>query len=183
MYKFNFHAGKENGLFKRYTQLQADGIEAIIRECNKQGLCKNQIAYVLATAYHEGFDYDGKSTGTKQRLVPIKEKGGEAYLKSKKYYPFYGRGYVQLTWEDNYEKYSEILGVDLVKFPDLALDLDTAAFILVHGMRTGAYTGKRLSDYITNNKTDFLAARRIVNGTDRAKDIAGYAQRFSYCIY
>jgi hypothetical protein len=45
-------------------------------------------------------------------------------------------------------------------------------------MAHGIYTGKKLSDYINADKCDFLNARRIVNGTDKAELIMGYAQRF-----
>ena len=38
--------------------------------------------------------------------------------------------------------------------------------------------GKTLADYITLTKSDFHGARRIVNGTDKADLIAGYAVKF-----
>lgn len=46
-----------------------------------------------------------------------------------RYYPYYGRGDIQLTWESNYAKASPVVGMDLVKDPDLALEPDTAAII------------------------------------------------------
>lgn len=44
---------------------------------------------------------------------------------------YYGRGYIQLTWDYNYEKYGAALGLNLLQHPDLALQPDVAAKILV----------------------------------------------------
>ena len=95
-----------------------------------------------------------------------------------RYYPYYGRGYVQLTWENNYQKYSDILGVDLVGNPDLAMENDIALFVLVHGFKTGTFTGRKITDYINDFETDFINARRRINGTDRAHEIAELAENY-----
>jgi hypothetical protein len=70
------------------------------------------------------------------------------------------------------------LGFPLAFEPELALDWGIARKIAREGMLGGWFTGKRLSDYITKSKTDFVNARRIINGTDRAEQIAGYAEEF-----
>jgi len=93
-----------------------------------------------------------------------------------KYYPYYGRGYVQITWKKNYKKFSKILGIDLVGDPDLALDPDVAMEILIIGFMEGLFTGKKLSDYFTGSKKDRYHARRIINGLDKAKTIASMAE-------
>lgn len=142
---------------------------AIIDCCRSRRLPLNQIAYVLATAHHE--------TGGKMK--PVREGGGEKYLRAKKYYPFVGMGYVQLTWLENYQDWSKRLGVDFVANPKLLLKPEYAVQILVDGMRLGTFTGKKLSDYITATKADFTGARRIVNGTDKAVPIAGRARDFA----
>ena len=98
--------------------------------------------------------------------------------KNLRYYPYYGRGYVQLTWKNNYEKYSGLLGIDLVGTPDLALEPGVAAFVLVHGFKTGTFTGRKISDYISADKTDFVNARRCINGLDKAYEIARLAEKF-----
>ena len=141
----------------------------IIDACKAKGVLRNQCAYVLATVFHE----------TAHTMRPITEMGGMNYLKSKPYYPFIGRGYVQLTWEANYKKASAKLGVDFVKNPGLLLQAKYAAPILVVGMVEGWFTGKSLSSYITLSKSDFVGARRIINGTDKASLIAGYAQQYN----
>lgn len=166
-------------LFKSLTQTQVDTIDALINECEKQGVDDpRQIAYIFATAYHEC--YKPKMPNT--RMTPMKEFGGEAYLQSKKYYPYYGRGLSQLTWKYNYEKESKRLGIDLLKHPDLILDIPLAASSHVYCMKHGTYTGKKLDDYINPAKCDFLNARRIINGTDKQELIMGYAQKFLSCL-
>ena len=149
-------------------------IEAIKNECKSQGIgIKTQIAYVLATVEWE----------TAQTFRPVKEafwhRDAEQWRKDHlRYYPYYGRGFVQLTWRRNYERYSSILGVDLVSDPDMALNGDIALFILVHGFKTGTFTGRKITDYINNYQTDFARCRRCINGNDKATEIARLAEKF-----
>jgi hypothetical protein len=140
----------------------------IINACKKYGLLRNRAAYVLATAWHE----------TAHTMKPVREYGGEKYLKSKAYYPYVGMGYVQLTWKSNYEKAGRKLGVDFVSNPKLLLEPKYAAPILVIGSKEGWFTGKKLSDYITLGVSNYVGARRIINGTDKANLIAGYAVEY-----
>ncbi|MGK7929645.1 MAG: glycoside hydrolase family 19 protein, partial [Spirulina sp.] len=142
---------------------------AIIRECKRHGLTLNsQIAYVLATVEHE----------TNNTFKPVRE----AYWLSEdwrrrnlRYYPYYGRGYVQLTWKFNYQTYSDILGIDLVNNPDRVMKPNIAVFILVDGMARGKFTGKKLGTYVNGNRTNFDEARVVVNDRDKAKHIAELA--------
>jgi predicted chitinase len=167
-------------LFDKFSQLQVDSINAILDECDLQGVTDNRhIAYIFATAYHESMNIK-----TKERLVPCSEFGGTSYLQSKKYFPYYGRGFVQLTWDYNYKKYQKIIskierfkGIDILANPDLAKEIKLASFIIVHGMVKGTFTGKKLSDYIST-KTNFLDSRRIINCIDKASLIASYANGF-----
>ena len=172
-------------LFDKFSQLQVDSINAILDEVEAQGVTDiRQIAYIFSTAYHEAFDYSGKQTGTIQRIVPIQEGGSKTYLQGKPYYPYIGYGFVQLTWLANYKKYQNIIskidrfkGYDIIKNPESVQDIKLAAFILVHGMVNGSFTGKKLSDYI-GKKCDFVGARRIINGTDKASLIGSHASAF-----
>ena len=146
--------------------------DAIRYECVAQGLTLSaQIAYVLATVEHEAND----------TWKPVRE----AYWKSEdwrkrnlRYWPYYGRGYVQITWEENYKKFSDILGFDLVKEPDLALDPAFALTILVYGFKHGSFTGKKLEDYVRERHVDFRNARRCINGLDKANLIALLAEKW-----
>ena len=147
----------------------------IKKECISQGVgLKNQIAYILATADHE----------TNHTFKPVTEaywlKDPDAYLKKHHadYYPYYGRGYVQLTWKHNYEKYSKLLNQDLVEHPELALKPEIALFILVHGFKNGVFTGRKISDYVNEKNTDFVKARRCINGSDKAQQIAKLAKNY-----
>lgn len=147
--------------------------QLIIKEALKRGLLRNQLAYVLATAYHE----------TAHTMKPVREYGGETYLKSKKYYPYVGRGYVQITWLDNYKKASSKLSVDFVKNPNLLLEPKYAVPILLDGMVEGWFAGDKLgrhtlARHITLQKSDYVNARRIINGVDKKDLIAGYAKEY-----
>jgi Chitinase class I len=148
-------------------------ISAIIAECNALGLTlRTQHAYVVATTYWE----------TAHTFRPVREafylSDPDTYLRTKAYYPYYGRGYVQLTWRSNYEHYGSITQSDLAANPDLALDPAIALFVLVQGFKLGAFTGHKITDYINSSGADFVKARLCINGTDRAADIAAVAERY-----
>lgn len=178
--KQKFYQGiRDKGLFKTLTQRQVDTIDAILNEVETQGLTDiRQVAYIFATAYWEAHN----PKKSELRLTPIKEFGGEDYLKSKKYYPYFGRGLSQLTWDYNYKKEGKRLNLELLTNPDLILDIPVAANSHVYCMKTGAYTGKKLSDYINDTKCDFAGARKIINGVDKKDEIAAIAQKFLTCL-
>ena len=153
------------------SQKQVDGMNFMLdvyeRDYNWPDL--RWIAYAFATAYHE----------TAFTMLPISEYGSQSYLQSKPYYPYYGRGYVQLTWEDNYRKMGTKLGVNLLgSNKDKALDPNIAAAVMYIGMRDGDFTGKKLSTYFSSSVDDPVGARRIINGTDKAEAIAGHYRKF-----
>ncbi|MFM7382470.1 MAG: peptidoglycan-binding protein [Microcystaceae cyanobacterium] len=138
---------------------------AVAKEGKAQGVTdRNQLCYIMATIQHE----------TAATFKPIAEYGGA----SRPYAPYYGRGYVQLTWKYNYAKYSDKLHQDYVSHPDQVMQPDVSLFVIVDGMKNGVFTGKTLGDYISGDHVDFVNARRIINGTDRAELIAGYAQQW-----
>src|SRR5262249_27373820 len=97
---------------------------------------------------------------------------------------YYGRGYVQLTWENNYQKMSQALdmGDTLVMHPEEVMKPDIAYKILSYGMREGSFTGKKLSDYINDSTCDYKNARRIINGLDQWAKIQGYATQLADCF-
>ena len=167
-------AAKAKPLPEHDFSTQAGTMAAIRYECQSQGLdLPAQIAYVLATAQWE-------TAGTFKPLEEYGKGRGRPYGNpdpntGKTYY---GRGFVQLTWKGNYQKYSKILNVDLVHNPELACNPNVALFVLVHGFRTGAFTGKRLTDYINSQKCDFINARRCINGLDKAQAIAAIARGY-----
>ena len=142
------------------------GCEAVLKAM--AGTPVSHCAYALATAYHE----------TARTMQPVLE----AYWLSEgwrsrnlRYYPWHGRGYVQLTWARNYKSMGTALNLPLFLHPDLALRYDVAYKIMSYGMTHGTFTGVSLSRYINEGKTDYLNARKIINSLDKADLIAGYA--------
>ncbi|MEL1266104.1 glycoside hydrolase family 19 protein [Pseudoxanthomonas putridarboris] len=152
------------------------------------------IAYMLATARHETL-WNGIY------FEPRTEGGGQSYFN--KYdpvlastqahrnravamentdkgdgYKYRGRGYVQLTWKVNYRRCGEHLGIDLVNSPDSALTARYASGCMIHGMYEGIFTGRRITSYLNESTTDYVNARRAINGLDKADLIAGYANLF-----
>ena len=61
-------------------------------------------------------------------------------------YKYRGRGLIQLTGKDNYAKYGKMIGVDLVKDPDLASQQDIAEKIAVAYFKDKQATGTNLND-------------------------------------
>lgn len=145
----------------------------IIAEAQAAGLSVPQAAYVLATAFWE----------TNRTMLPVEEAyylgpRAEAYRQRLRYYPWHGRGFVQLTWESNYIRAGAALGVDLIGDPDRAMDPTISAQVLVIGSRDGWFAGRKLSHYIGAAGIDFAGARRIINGTDKAEQIAAIADEY-----
>lgn len=143
-------------------------------------------AYVLATVRHECADqWLPISEYSPKHMRPVdyftlkyEHRKDLGNMDPADGYRFRGRGFVQLTGRANYERFSTLLDVDLVGNPDRACDYDTAYSILQLGMSRGLYTGKKLADYDSPDGYDFVGARRIINGKDRAELIAGYAQDY-----
>lgn len=184
-----FFAAVRSSLFGgRLKQGQVDGLNVILEEAEKRLTDPRQIAYVLATAYHE----------TGRTIQPVREtfatsdasaiarldkafRDGKLGQVKTPYWRegWFGRGYVQLTHRDNYAKMSAVVGVDLVSDPGRAMEPRIAALILVEGMKRGSFTGKGLDLYFpAGGNPKWQDARRIVNGTDRAATIADYARKF-----
>ena len=152
---------------------QISNARAIMQACSAYTTSVNQLAYVLSTAIGES------------NLRPIKEyraKAGTAlYNIQNKYWGtgFYGRGYVQLTWKSNYEKFGKLLNVNLVGSPDLALRADIAGKIICIGMTRGLFTGVGLNTYFASGKADWTNARRIINGISNASQFGDRARRIA----
>jgi putative chitinase len=143
-----------------------------------------QRAYLLATVRHES-DRRWYTKNPADIWLPCDEIGkgkGHKYEIPVNGKVYYGRGFVQLTWAKNYITFSKLLGVDLVGNPELANDYDIAYKILSIGSADGLFTGKKLADYINDKTCDYVNARRVINGTDRAEPIAGRARKFEVLL-
>lgn len=147
----------------------------IIAKALDHQFTRAQIAYTLATAYWE----------TAHTMQPVKEAFwlSEAWRETHlRYYPWYGRGLVQITWKENYVRMGKRLGYDFITDPDKVMEPEASVDILVVGMKEGLFTGKKLRDYIYGDKKDFKGARRIINGTDKAAAIAQLAFDYEYAL-
>ena len=189
-----FAALKAGLLGPDLSQGEVDGCNAILKAMD--GTPISYAAYALATAYRE----------TASTMQPISEYGGPTYF-TRMYDvsgarpklciangntcagdgPKYsGRGYVQLTWKNNYRRAGEKCGVDLVANPDKAMDPAIAAKIMREGMCDGWFTGKKLSDYlplkIKAERGMFVKCRWIINGQDHAGEIADHAMEFQRAL-
>lgn len=191
---FDFNKFKTEFNQPRLTQQFVNSLNCLFQVFNEQnsigGTSPVNIAYLLATSWHE----------TAYTMMPIKEYGSNAYLS--KYDTgrlaralgntpeadgdgqlYAGRGHVMITGKSNYRKFSALLGIDLLKNPNLALNLKVSADILTVGSLKGMFTGKQLSDYIKYGKeSEFVGARRVINGTDKAAAIAKHAVKFVDCV-
>ena len=167
------------------TQENVRGFDLILTEAEKRNVYINDLAYILATTWHE----------TAARMHPIAEYGkgkGRKYGVPGKYKQIpYGRGYVQLTWDFNYEKADKELklGGRLLRDFDLALRPEIAIPILFVGMEQGWFTGKKLRDFIDEideddeeDQREFEEGRKIINGKDKKRLIAIYALLFEKAL-
>ncbi|MBI1682369.1 glycoside hydrolase family 19 protein [Caulobacter hibisci] len=178
------------------TADEVEGLNVITAAAGLAGWPASWTAYALATAYHE----------TAHTMQPVKEIGGPDYFR-RRYdisgqrpdiartlgntqigdgAKYAGRGYVQVTGRANYDRARRELGQPLVDRPDLAMNDAIAAAIMVKGMAEGWFTGRSLKSYLTTTtagtRAQFVEARRIINGQDRAGDIADYALAFQKAL-
>lgn len=172
---------------------QIDGFNAIIEKFNDLGISdKRLIAYVLATCvfetskkmlpkeetgsdeyFHSMYDKDGERSATAIRMGNTATGDGKKYKK---------RGVISILGKTAYTKFGELIGEDLVNNPELVLDLKISTKLLVEGMLKGWYTGVTLYNYITPSKTDYINARRTVNGVDNSKRISLMAEQLEKAI-
>lgn len=148
------------------TKDQVEGMEAILSiwEEDSPSDDPRHLAYCLATTKHE----------TASTMQPIEEFGKGRGMKYGKPDPntgqvYYGRGFVQLTWADNYITADSELALDgkesCYLHPDNVLDPEIAAEIMFRGMREGWFRkGNTLSGYFNNFTNDSYGAREIING-------------------
>jgi hypothetical protein len=94
-----------------------------------------------------------------------------------RYYPWYGRGHIQLTWESNYRLYSQLINelwnaggaIDLIARPDDALDPDISAAVAALYFRDHGGKGRELIPQAAR-RGDWREVRRLVQGADAGLD-------------
>lgn len=187
---------------KSLSQGQVESLEAMLDEAQRRRVELHQLAYIMATAYgeagpklqpiRENMNY---SAARIRQVWPSRFKSVEAAkpyannpqkLANKVYagrlgngneasgdgWRYRGDGLVQLTGKANYEKFNVSPG----------MDLKTAVYVLFEGMLTGAFTGKKLVQYVQQTHQDYVNARRVVNGTFEAEKYASYARAFEAAL-
>lgn len=185
--------------FGKLSESQVSAINNIVSAMDAdKSISYPQGAYILATIWHETAttmqpiaEYgkgQGRPYGTWQRnskgeLYAYKNwNRNTVYLQSEYPHLYYGRGETQNTWYDNYEKLSKVFNVDFLSNPDLLLTQEWSTPVTIHSMKVGLYTGKKLSDYLNQSNKDYVSARRIINGMDKANLIARYAETFEKAL-
>lgn len=178
----------------KLKQSQVDGLAVLLDATAKQPLFYR--AYLLATAQWE----------TAHTMQPLREtlastdasavarlenawRKGQLKAVKTPYWrvdadgkAWFGRGYVQLTHKVNYQKASALTGVDLVADPSKAMVPAIAAKILVDGSVNGMFTKYRLADFLDGKTPDYVGARRVINGTNKAAEIAKLARTYEAAL-
>jgi len=102
---------------------------------------------------------------------------------------FRGRGWVQMTGRRNYSRADNALslGGALIADPDLlGRRIDACAGSVVDGMTQGWFTTRKFANYLPDHGpatvAQYTQARRIINGQDRAADIAQFALQFQSAL-
>lgn len=183
-----------------FSSTSIENLQEVLNQINLYYKSKDanlyELAYMLATARHESwhflsreyfsdkpeigsisyFDkYDPILANTHElRERAISNENTEIHDG----YKYRGRGLVHLTWKKNYRLAQEEFGVDFINHPERAADPKYSVPIMIWGMRSGIFTGRKLSDYINSQTINYKEARRIINGVDQSDLIAGYARKF-----
>lgn len=189
--KFFFDHAKQYLFDGKMTQKQVNGITAILDEWEKNYATKDDrwLAYMLATTHHETdrtmqpIEEYGKGKGKPygSRLKEAKDKGNHIAYKDTTEI-FYGRGFVQLTWYENYDRIGKKLGKNFLKDAKGVMQLENATKILFIGMIEGWFTGLKLEKYFNTKTNDWKNARRIINGVDDCDLIKGHALKYYAAI-
>lgn len=204
MNKVNFFKAIRPMFGGSLNQSQVDGLNRLLDVWHKYYAINGslqELAYNLATSFHE----------TAATMQPITERGGRSYFNKYETgtrvgkilgntqkgdgYRFRGEGDVQNTGRANARKATKRLnevfnlGVDLEANPDQRGDPFISAHSLFLGNREGWWTGRDLGDYIDGidesdeeDRREYIGARAVVNGKDRASLIAGYALKFEAAL-
>lgn len=161
-----FDSVRDHPFSGHLTPTQVEGMTRILDEWDlRRWKDARWLAYMLATTFHE----------TARAMVPVRELGGETYLRSKPYFPWIGEGLVQVTWEVNAKKFGAEKPGDCMTWP-------VALRALYDGMNDGMFTGRALKTFFNGTVDDPTDARTIINGHDRAHLVASYHHAFLHAL-
>jgi len=205
MNRSEFYSCVRHSLFVgKLTQDQVIGTNFLLDAIEEEkDIPRNHAAYMLATAFWETArtmepvrETLAKSDDQAIRVLDTAYARGRLPWVRRAYWrkdadgkSWLGRGYVQLTHKANYQKAGDELGVDLVGNPGLAMDPAIAARIMIRGMDEGWFTGRTLDHYIdeideadSEDLREYRNARPIINGTDKAEQVALIAVKFESAL-
>jgi len=171
----------------KLTQGQVEGMSKIVEYGEYWGYTAPDTAYSLATTKKETarwmqpiregarrFGTKYSDAAAKRAVASIHAKG---IIRTNYALPagpfkqsYYGRGLIQITWYDNYKKFTDKLKQPLDENPDLALEWDIALDILFVGLRDGMFRkGLAFEDFDLRDPRDVYRARDAVNGDKNRK--------------
>ncbi|CAH1670838.1 MULTISPECIES: hypothetical protein [unclassified Chelatococcus] len=175
----------------RLTQQQVDGMTDILNEwdAHYSHLPLAYLACYLGQVFRETGGTmvpvrETFATSDKQAMTRLETAWTSGKLPSVKtpYWRkgWFGRGRMQITHAENYAYAQAKSGLPIVADPSLMLDSKADLKVSLPGTIEGWWTrGKhRMSMYLDRPDPDFEGARRIVNGTDKAKLVATYCEAF-----
>lgn len=189
-----FDSVKAGILGPTLSETEVSGCNAILEAMEGSPLAYT--AYALGTTYHE----------TDSTMQPVRERGGPIYffrmydiqgarpkvardlgnLQPGDGAKYHGRGYPQVTGRRNYQRAKDVFGIDFIGNPDKMLDPILAGKVMRLFMDKGWFTGRSFSSYLPASgpasTAQFTAARRIINGTDKATKIASHAVEFQRAL-
>lgn len=190
--KFFFEQTRVTLFRGTFSTKQVNGLTTILDEWEKNYSHNDDrwLAYMLATTHHEtGRTMQPIEEWGKGRELPYGKKLKMAKDKSGKRIPysdtnevFYGRGFVQLTWYENYDRAGRKLGQDFLHNAAGVMEISNATKILFFGMTEGWFTGAKLSTFFNPTKEDWKNARKIINGLDKWDLVKDYALKYYAAI-
>jgi hypothetical protein len=158
----------------------------------------NHLSYLLATAKAESdyslerweADYVCGKAGVKYKDKPCQSainyycstQGGkinycEGKPKDKRGLPYFGRGLIQITWKENYKKYGDKIGVDLVDNPEKIFIPENSYKVAVAYLTDKRGSSKK-STFDWVDEGNLTQARISVNGGTKGLKVVNDAYVF-----
>lgn len=190
--KFFFDQARNTLFGGSLNTKQVNGLTTILDEWDASYSQNDDrwLAYMLATAHHETgrtmqpIEEWGKGRGLPygSRLKMTKDRSGKRIPYSDTTELFYGRGFVQLTWYENYALAGKKLHQDFLHNAAGVMEITNSTKIMFLGMTEGWFTGAKLSTFFNPTTEDWKNARKIINGLDKWDLIKDHALKYYAAI-